>query len=63
MPDLSTCLSRIDAAQSAHELGEIEEAYYAMAAEKGWSKGVLRILDDRRYARAVELADRIRRAG
>lgn len=63
MSDLSTYLSRLDAAQSAHELGEIENAYYATAAERGWSKGVLRILDDRRYERAVAIIGKIRRAG
>lgn len=56
MTDLATYLTRLDAAQSARELTDIENAYYAMAAEKGWSKSVLRILDERRYQRAVELA-------
>lgn len=55
MSDLSTYLSRLDAAKTARELGEIENAYYATAAEKGWSKGVLRVLDDRRVMKAHEL--------
>jgi hypothetical protein len=53
--DISTYLARIDRAKTARELGEIENAYYATAAERGWSKGVLQVLDGRRYERAVEL--------
>ena len=63
MTDIATHKARVDTAQSLRELAAVEADVLAVANVEHWTKAMRLDFEDHRYARAMELADRIRRAG
>jgi hypothetical protein len=61
--DLASAKARVDAARDLKELSRVEADVLARANVEHWSKAVRLEFEDHRYAKARELADRIRRAG